>query len=156
MLSQVSTERIFTDWTAAQDPHRVRLNVRTASRAETIEGKVLSLAPLRNRRKADGQVLVSRVAEGFTEFTWDGKTSTGAPAPNGTYTIQMQGTNAEGNNVPISTEFSGVVTGVDFTGSEPVLLIGNSRVNLSGVTSVSETADPAPAPDPAGDTSTTS
>lgn len=68
---------VFTDWTAAQDPHRVRLNVRTASRAETIEGKVLSLAPLRNRRKADGQVLVSRVAEGFTEFTWDGKTGYG-------------------------------------------------------------------------------
>ena len=48
----------------------------------------------------------------------------------------MQGTNADGKNVPISTEFSGTVTGVDFTGSEPVLLIGDSRVNLSGVSSI--------------------
>jgi hypothetical protein len=68
---------VITDWTAQQDPQHVRLNVRTATRAAAIEGQVLSLAPLRNRRKADGQVLVSRVAEGFTEFTWDGKTGYG-------------------------------------------------------------------------------
>jgi len=68
---------VFTDWTPAQDPKRVRLNVRTATRAETIEGEVLSLAPLRNRRKADGQVLVSRIAEGFTRFSWGGKTGYG-------------------------------------------------------------------------------
>jgi flagellar basal-body rod modification protein FlgD len=30
----------------------------------------------------------------------------------------------------------GEVTGVDFTGSEPVLLIGSARVNLSSVNSV--------------------
>lgn len=68
---------VITDWTEEQDPKRVRLNVRTAKRAETIEGRVLSLAPLRNRRKADGEVLVSRVAEGFTEFTWNGKVGYG-------------------------------------------------------------------------------
>ena len=64
---------VFTDWTLAQDPKRVWLNVRTATRAETIEGEVLSLAPLRNRRKADGQVLVSRIAEGFTRLKWEGR-----------------------------------------------------------------------------------
>jgi flagellar basal-body rod modification protein FlgD len=41
--------------------------------------------------------------------------------------------------VPINTEFTGVVTGVDFTGSEPVLLIGSTRVNLSGVTAITVT-----------------
>ncbi|MEO8558051.1 MAG: hypothetical protein ABI439_03235 [Rhodospirillales bacterium] len=64
---------VVTDWTPEQDPKRVRLNVRTATRAETIEGETISLAPLRNRRKADGQTLVSRIAEAFTQFTWDGK-----------------------------------------------------------------------------------
>ncbi len=94
---------------------------------------------------------------GQGQFTWDGTTSTGGKAPNGTYTIQMQGTNAEGNNVPISTQFSGVVTGIDFTGSEPVLLIGSSRVNLSGVTSVSQTptSPPADTGDDTGDTGDT-
>ncbi len=31
-------------------------------------------------------------------------------------------------------EFIGTVTGIDFTGTEPVLLIGTTRVNISGVT----------------------
>ena len=77
---------------------------------------------------------------GSGQFAWDGTTSTGGKAPAGTYTISMQGINAEGKNVPISTETTGVVTGVDFTGSEPVLLVGAARVNLSGVTSVKLTA----------------
>jgi flagellar basal-body rod modification protein FlgD len=53
----------------------------------------------------------------------------------------MEGVNAEGKSVTISTETTGVVTGVDFTGSEPVLLVGQSRFNLSGVTSVIATPD---------------
>ena len=37
---------------------------------------------------------------------------------------------------------AGMVTGIDFTGTEPVLLIGSIRVNISGVTSI-RTAPPA-------------
>lgn len=77
---------------------------------------------------------------GTGQFTWDGKTSTGAKAPDGTYSISMTGVDAEGKTVPISTEFTGVVTGVDFTGSEPVLLIGATRVNLSGVSAITVTS----------------
>ncbi|MEQ1769750.1 MAG: flagellar hook assembly protein FlgD [Devosia sp.] len=76
---------------------------------------------------------------GQGEFTWDGTTSTGAKAPAGTYSITMTGVNTEGKTVPISTETTGVVTGVDFTGTEPVLLVGAARLNLSGVTSVKAT-----------------
>jgi hypothetical protein len=68
---------VVTDWTAAKDPARIRIGVRTARRAETIGAEVISLAPLRNRRRAGGDVLVSRVAEGFTRFTWNGASSLG-------------------------------------------------------------------------------
>jgi flagellar basal-body rod modification protein FlgD len=76
---------------------------------------------------------------GQGEFAWDGTTNTGGKAKPGTYQIQMVGVNAEGNTIPISTETTGVVTGVDFTGTEPVLLVGGARLNLSGVTSVKAT-----------------
>ena len=33
----------------------------------------MTLAPLRNRRKVNGQTLESRIAEGFTRFTWNGQ-----------------------------------------------------------------------------------
>jgi hypothetical protein len=42
-----------------------------------ITGEVMTMAPLRNRRKADGETLVSRVAEGFTEYTWDERAGCG-------------------------------------------------------------------------------
>lgn len=73
---------------------------------------------------------------GAGTFTWDGTDSQGNKQPAGTYSISMQAVTAEGKTINVSTETTGVVTGVDFTGSEPVLLVGNSRLNLSGVTSV--------------------
>ena len=68
---------VVTDWTAAEDPSRVRINVRTANRRVVIHGEVVSLAPLRNRRKIEDQIVVSRIAEGLTRFTWDGVTGYG-------------------------------------------------------------------------------
>ncbi len=62
---------VSTEWTAQQDPRRVTLGVMTAKRKALIEGEILNLAPLRNRREADGTTLVSRIAEGFTRFTWE-------------------------------------------------------------------------------------
>jgi hypothetical protein len=64
---------VITDWSAKQDPQRVRIGVRTANRKAVISGEILTLAPLRNRRKAEGETLVSRIAEGFTRFEWDGR-----------------------------------------------------------------------------------
>lgn len=68
---------VSTEWNDRQDPAHVRLGVLTAKRKARIDGTILTLAPLRNRRKADGQVLVSRIAEGFTRFDWNGMTGQG-------------------------------------------------------------------------------
>lgn len=68
---------VSTRWTDQQDPESVLLGVRTANRNTVIEGKVRTMAPLRNRRRDDGELLISRVAEGLTEYTWDGQTGIG-------------------------------------------------------------------------------
>ena len=68
---------IITDWTERQDPRRVRLGVRTAERKAVITAEILTLAPLRNRRRADGETLVSRIAEGHSRFDWDGRSGFG-------------------------------------------------------------------------------
>ncbi len=102
-------------------------------------------------KDADGNTVYTEQGDlqaGTGMFEWDGTTSVGTKAPNGTYTITMTGLNIEGKTVPITTEFSGTVTGIDFTGNEPVLLIGTSRVNISGVTSI-RTAPPPPQQDDA-------
>jgi hypothetical protein len=68
---------VSTDWTEAKDPARVRLGVRTAKRKAVITGDVITLAPLRNRRQAGDEILVSRIAEGFTRYDWDGRIGCG-------------------------------------------------------------------------------
>lgn len=62
---------VVTEWTEQQDPKRVRLNVMTDQRKAQIMVDVLNLAPLRNRRKVDCEILVSRIAEGYSRFRWD-------------------------------------------------------------------------------------
>jgi hypothetical protein len=64
---------VSTEWTDKQDPARSVLGVVTAKRKVVITGEIIRLAPLRNRRKADGEILVSRIAEGFTRYSWDGR-----------------------------------------------------------------------------------
>ncbi len=61
---------LFTEWTPRKDPARMMLGVRTAQRAVRIEGEVLCMLPLRNRREENGVSLQSRIAEGFTRWTW--------------------------------------------------------------------------------------
>jgi flagellar basal-body rod modification protein FlgD len=95
-----------------------------------------------NIKDANGNTVYSEkgtMQAGTGTFTWDGLDNQGNVQSPGTYTISMQAVNAEGKSVNVSTETTGVVTGVDFTGSEPVLLVGKARLNLSGVTSVVQT-----------------
>ena len=92
-----------------------------------------------NIKDASGNTVFTKTAQmqaGSGTFAWDGTDSTGNTKPPGTYSISMQAVDAEGKSINVSTETSGAVTGVDFTGTEPVLLVGTTRLNLSGVTSV--------------------
>ncbi len=51
---------------------------RTDEREYRVKGRVMSLIPLRNRRRApDGEELTTRITEGMTEFECDGRTGYG-------------------------------------------------------------------------------
>ena len=73
---------------------------------------------------------------GEGEFTWDGKDANGSQLPDGAYTITIDARNANGGLVAVSTQMSGTVSGVDLSGSEPVLIVGGARIALSTITSV--------------------
>jgi hypothetical protein len=62
---------VTTRWTTPQTPRTASIAVRTAWRTALIEAEMLNVAPLRNRRKAGGETLASRIWEGFTRFAWD-------------------------------------------------------------------------------------
>jgi flagellar basal-body rod modification protein FlgD len=90
-------------------------------------------------RDASGAVVFSDITElkaGTHGYSWDGTRSGGGTAPEGLYTITIDAKDADGRNLKVSTTVRGEVTGVEFDGTEPVLMVGTSRVNLSSVKSV--------------------
>jgi len=96
-------------------------------------------------RDTAGNVVYTKqgsVGQGESIFTWDGIGDDGNNKPDGSYSITIEGRDEDGGLVDVLTEMTGQVTGVDFTGTEPVLIVGNARVNLSSVLSVrASTAD---------------
>ena len=79
-------------------------------------------------------------------FVWDGVGSDGTQYPEGLYSLGIVGTNLSGNPVKVSTASVGVVTAVDFSGSEPVLTVGRYKVALKDVTDVSLVPTTTPPP----------
>jgi len=65
--------RIRTEWQGEPPYHRsIHAELVTEDRAWKVEGSVLGLIPLRNRRRDDsGNELVTRISEGLTRWTLD-------------------------------------------------------------------------------------
>jgi flagellar basal-body rod modification protein FlgD len=90
-------------------------------------------------RDKNGGVVATRtgaLTAGAQSFAWDGKTSTGATAPEGDYTVTVAALDASGQGVSVKTEVSGRVDSVDMTGDTPQLVIGSIRVPLASVKTV--------------------
>lgn len=90
-------------------------------------------------KNASGQVVYSEggsLNAGPGAFLWDGMGTDGSKQPDGVYTIDIKGTNLAGNTVKVSTSSVGIVTAVDFSGSEPMLTVGKNKIALSDVTSI--------------------
>jgi hypothetical protein len=70
---------IATEWRTDDSYHEhIRATARVGDREYEIEGTVLSLIPLRNRRTTpDGDQLVTRISEGMTEWRCNGKVGYG-------------------------------------------------------------------------------
>ena len=77
---------------------------------------------------------------GTQSYAWNGRTSTGAVAPNGLYTIQITAQDAAGQSVAVSMQYTGTVTGVDLSGSQPLLQVGSSYLTLSQIGSIQKPA----------------
>jgi flagellar basal-body rod modification protein FlgD len=84
-------------------------------------------------------------------FQWNGKTSTGTIAPDGTYKIVVSAQDASGQAVQIGTSFSGVVDQVDISGDEPLLLVGATLTTMDKIRSVQRLVE-SPQTPPANET----
>ena len=74
----IEEARIETEWDENYYQTGLKAWAKTAEREYEVEGKVLSLIPLRHRRKtSDGTELETRITEGMTEYRCEGKVGYG-------------------------------------------------------------------------------
>ncbi len=79
-------------------------------------------------------------AAGSHDFVWDGQDASGSDLPDGLYTLQVTALDQAGNPVSATTAIHGPVTGVDFSGPEPVLSVDGVTVPVGAVRLIEETA----------------
>ena len=82
------------------------------------------------------QTLTRTLTAGDQTYSWDGSTSVGTTAPDGEYSITIDAKNVAGESITAKTQISGVVDGVDFTSSIPMLKIGSISIPIDKVKSV--------------------
>ena len=73
------------------------------------------------------------IQPGQQTFTWNGQTSTGNLLTDGSYTISIAATDANGQSVAVATQTQGVVSGVDVSKSPPLLTVGGQSYALSQI-----------------------
>jgi flagellar basal-body rod modification protein FlgD len=73
---------------------------------------------------------------GSQSFTWNGQGNNGVQWPDGTYTIAVTGTSANGQPVTVTTQVQGTVTGVNMTQTPPTLTIGGQSYPISSIQSL--------------------
>ena len=74
---------------------------------------------------------------GSQGFTWNGQGNNGTTWPDGTYTLSISATGANGQAVAVTTQVQGVVSGVDLSQNPPQLTVGGQNFALSQIQSIS-------------------
>lgn len=74
---------------------------------------------------------------GAQSYSWNGKGNNGQTWPDGTYTIAIKATGANGQAVTVSTQTQGTVSAVNLANSPPTLTVNGQSVPVSQITSVS-------------------
>ncbi len=73
---------------------------------------------------------------GTQNYSWNGQGSNGQTWPDGTYTLSITATGANGQAVTVSSQVQGVVSGVNLTSNPPTLTVGGQNIQISQVTSI--------------------
>lgn len=73
---------------------------------------------------------------GRDSYLWNGRNNSGDTVPDGDYQLTIEGTDADGNDISVTVEVAKTIDGIDFSGSEPVLLAGEEGIPLSQITAV--------------------
>lgn len=76
---------------------------------------------------------------GTNVVSWNGKDDSGKQLPDGTYTAQVVAKGGDGSTVPSVLHQASTVTGVDLTGTAPLLMLGAKALDMDKVLAIRTT-----------------
>jgi flagellar basal-body rod modification protein FlgD len=88
--------------------------------------------------KADG-----KTGAGNHTYNWDGRDNVGTLLADGNYDLEVSALDNDGNLLTTSVSTTRVITGADFSGTEPALLVGSERITFANILAVREPKTPA-------------
>ena len=100
--------------------------------ADTVKLMVL------NEKGKAVHVANGETASGLHPFTWNGQDNQGNPLPPGGYTLRVIATGGDGTSVGSHIASQGLVSEVDLTGNEPLLMLGPLGIPLSKAQFISQ------------------
>jgi flagellar basal-body rod modification protein FlgD len=95
-----------------------------------------------------------KLRQGDQGVKWDGRDDKGFPLASGEYMYGIDAATSTGERIPIASDFSGLVSGVQYERGQPVLLIDGKKVRMSDIRTVEmnsgNTAGPVAPASPSG------
>lgn len=79
------------------------------------------------------KLTLSALKEGENVVTWNGLLEDGTKAPKGDYTVEVDAKSSNGSKLMAEMKQEGTITGVNFSASGPILMLGDKKVALSDV-----------------------
>jgi flagellar basal-body rod modification protein FlgD len=76
---------------------------------------------------------MKQIKAGANTFDWNGQDENGVSQPPGDYNLVIEAKDGVGQKIGVETQFDGVISGINFTGEGPLLLVGNRTVKFSDV-----------------------
>lgn len=76
--------------------------------------------------------------KGANSIRWNGVADDGSITHPGEYHFAVEAKSSDGKKIGAKTEFSGKITGLNYTASGPILLVGNQSVRMQDVKKITE------------------
>jgi hypothetical protein len=76
---------------------------------------------------------LKNLKKGQHSVTWNGRDAKDLTQPIGEYYFQVEAKSSAGTKLAVKTDFSGTITGVNYTPEGPVLMIGNQTIRIKDV-----------------------
>jgi len=88
-------------------------------------------------RNSNGEIVrtikMSDLKKGENSYTWNGQDERGQAMSAGEYQFLVDATTSSGSKLNVKTDFSGTITGLNYTPEGPVLLVGTQSIKLKDV-----------------------